>query len=1024
MRVVLLSRNACVGDAIGRQLLAMLRYFRQTGAEVRVFLSEERHILPEIKSAHPVILPAQQIWADPELRHDLTSANLVLAEFGSSYDLMDLLPAVAQAGPRIIVDYQGLTPFELADPALYPDLETAHNQRKLLWCAHAVLVHSRFAEEELRAAIGIPAERTHRMPCCVDIKPKLLTREGRNVLRQGLSRDDIHIVLFLGRFAKNKQPEIILRALANLPTQKPVHVVYLGDQGDVYAENYQRCRELGQQLGLERRVHFLGKVDDAGVSAWYQAADVLVLPSLHECFGMPPVEAIAHGLPVICADRGALPETLGHAGLTFSGGDSKDLAEQLRRVLEPQVVAARDRRIAIVTHRFGTTFAGGAEISLRRMAQAWQSRGWSVEVFSTCNQDASQWQNSLPAGTKNEDGFLVHRFPIDAYDSHRLAAAYEAINRQDKPLKELQEEYLANSLGSEALLKELQRRREGFSAIVTGPYLFKLTYEVAKQFSSQVLLAPCFHDERLAYLPAFRETYSRVGGMLFHSPMEAHFAAERLAINHPRNTVIGTVLPDSAFQAETRRSDSSPYLVYCGRYCPEKGLSELIDWMRTFQERHPNKLRLVCMGQGPTKLPNHPWLSDLGFVSEAEKRQVLANAFALVNLSSNESLSIVVLEAWALGTPAIVSGRCPVLCDQIKSAQAGAIVRSENDFEGVLKDWLQEEGQRKKLGQEGLRFVKTHYASLDNYADRLEEIVRSLQKPLSTLARRQGLERAQEFSARAWESRLSQILDDVQLRYTARDEIQIKIVPLHDQVQIPVSQGSVALAVRLVNAGAVVVPNEGPAQITLVAEVRNNTGARISSRRARASLPEALIPGQTTPSIITVALPRRVGRYRIRLSIVSRYERSRRVICRHFIPLRMTKRMSMPTNKDQPLAPLFQSARQMLAQAHRLDRLPEDYVDVTEGKFANAKRLIKRKLLGNFRRAYVDVAFRQQSALNQKILAVMNVLLETSSMQSGTMITGLQEQVRRLQRQNRRERARSKRLERRLDALNASTISG
>lgn len=1021
MRVVLFSRNACAGDAIGQQVLAKLRYFQEQDAHVRLFLSEDRDLHPEIKAADPIVLSARQIWNDPELRRELGAADWLFAEFGSAYDLMDLLPALAGKGPRIVVDYHGLTPFASADPALFPEIEAAQNQRRLLWCADAVLVQSRFAQQELQEAIGIPDERIHRFPCWVNPAPVSVTKEEPERRRRQFSLSDAHVILFVGRLAKNKQPEIILKAIAQLPPmRRPVHVVYLGDQGDIYVENRRQCQDLARRLGLEGQVHFLGKVADAEVDAWYSAADVLVLPSLHEGFGMPVVEAMARGLPVICSDQAALPETLGHAGLTFSAGDSDDLARQLQRLFEPPVSVTQNKRIALVSHRFGTGFAGGAEASLRTMAEAWRLRGWDVEIFSTCNQHESNWRNSLPAGATRESGFLVHRFPIDSYDAERLGNVYAAIRRGDRSLADLQEEYLANSLGSEALIRELARRRSEFAAIVTGPYLFKLTYQVAKQFTRQVLLAPCFHDEPLAYLPAFRQIYRKVGGVFFHSHTETRFAAERLTINHPHHAIVGTFLPGEAFARDDAacRTDKTPYLVYCGRYCPEKALGELIEWMDNFQARHPDKLRLVCMGQGPTKLPQRSWLSDLGFISEAAKRQVLANAFALMNLSPNESLSIVVLEAWALQAPVVVSQRCAVLCEQTTNAQGGAIAQNYEAFEAVLLHWLERDDVRKDLGRNGCRFVKKHYASSDRYADRLEQIVETLQKPLDEIAKQKSLERAQDFSPTAWKSRLAQILKDIGSRASLKADAQVEITTFPETLQLRTAQESIALTVRLLNLGGNVLPNQGPGRVRLRVEMINRVGFSINKRPQFAPFPETLIPGQGTPVVVTIRLPRRIGKYQVCLSVVADDGQSLRVIGRPLIPLHMVKTMRKQTTNEQPLAPLLQSVRQILAQAHRLERLPEDYVDVTEGKFSAAKRLIKRKLLNNFRRAYVDVAFRQQSALNQKLISVMNLLLESSSLQSNlAAIIQLQSQVRKLQRQCRREREQRKRLERRLDAM-------
>jgi hypothetical protein len=75
-------------------------------------------------------------------------------------------------------------------------------------------------------------------------------------------------------------------------------------------------------------------------------------------------------------------------------------------------------------------------------------------------------------------------------------------------------------------------------------------------------------------------------------------------------------------------------------------------------------------------------------------------------------------------------------------------------------------------------------------------------------------------------------------------------------------------------------------------------------------------------------------------------------------------------------APLLETVASDLTEANRLQRLPEDYVDVSEGLLAGLKRRIKRKLLGNFKNAYVDVLSRQQSAFNRQVLTALQELAE------------------------------------------------
>src|SRR5207253_416375 len=102
-----------------------------------------------------------------------------------------------------------------------------------------------------------------------------------------------------------------------------------------YAPERDRCRERAARCDVADRVHFLGHLDESQLRDAYRDADVLVIPSVHEGFCLPVVEALACGTPVVAARAAALPETVGDAGLTFAADDPADLARQVRRVLSP-----------------------------------------------------------------------------------------------------------------------------------------------------------------------------------------------------------------------------------------------------------------------------------------------------------------------------------------------------------------------------------------------------------------------------------------------------------------------------------------------------------------------------------------------------------------------------------------------------------------------------------------------------------------------------------------------------------------
>jgi len=131
--------------------------------------------------------------------------------------------------------------------------------------------------------------------------------------------------LFVGTFEPRKNLKTLLHALALASPQIKLTVV--GEAGWVDNEP----ARLAQDLGLQGRVSFAGRVSDAELDTLYQQARVFVFPSLSEGFGLPVLEAMSHGVPVICSDAGALPEVAGTAALLHPSTDAALLAQHLNQ---------------------------------------------------------------------------------------------------------------------------------------------------------------------------------------------------------------------------------------------------------------------------------------------------------------------------------------------------------------------------------------------------------------------------------------------------------------------------------------------------------------------------------------------------------------------------------------------------------------------------------------------------------------------------------------------------------------------
>jgi glycosyltransferase involved in cell wall biosynthesis len=118
----------------------------------------------------------------------------------------------------------------------------------------------------------------------------------------------------------------------------------------------------------------------------------------------------------------------------------------------------------------------------------------------------------------------------------------------------------------------------------------------------------------------------------------------------------------------------------------------------------------VLIGTAVLDIPQHPRIHHLGYVTDQDKFDTIAAAAALVMPSFYESLSMVALEAWALGRPVLANARCDVLVGQSLRSNAGLYYGDGAEFGGALDTLLERPGLGDALGANGRRYYAEHYA--------------------------------------------------------------------------------------------------------------------------------------------------------------------------------------------------------------------------------------------------------------------------------------------------------------------------
>jgi alpha-1,3-rhamnosyl/mannosyltransferase len=197
--------------------------------------------------------------------------------------------------------------------------------------AARVITETEFAKNQVATVYGADPERIAVTSRGIDERFFSVQRPPRGAPP---------VLLFPGAPIGRKNLAIVLRALAAASPGSALSEACLRISG-AGADRFPAHARSIHELGLESRVSWLGRVPDEEMPALYASADAVVYPSLGEGFGVPPLEGMATGTPVVAARAGSLPEVLGDAALLVDPTDARALADGIEAVLSREDVRRR-----------------------------------------------------------------------------------------------------------------------------------------------------------------------------------------------------------------------------------------------------------------------------------------------------------------------------------------------------------------------------------------------------------------------------------------------------------------------------------------------------------------------------------------------------------------------------------------------------------------------------------------------------------------------------------------------------------
>jgi glycosyltransferase involved in cell wall biosynthesis len=319
----------------------------------------------------------------------------------------------------------------------------------------------------------------------------------------------------------------------------------------------------------------------------------------------------------------------------------------------------------------------------------------------------------MPAGETRERGVRVRRFPVRRPRHLKTFAQLsdEVFDGPSAP-EEQHEWFRENGPDAPALLEHLAQHGHEYDLVAFWTFRYAPSYFGVPLVADRAVLLPTAEEDPAIDLPVLREFFRLPAGYIFLTPEEAALVSSRAGTTLEPSTVIGIgidpPLPLDAAAVLEGYGIPRDFVLYVGRVDRNKGCDALLSYFQEYASRH-EEATLVLAGPAKMQIPQHPRIRALGYVPDAVRDALLSQARALVVPSPYESLSIVLLEGWNRGVPALVNAQCRVLEGQVRRADGGLYYRSSREFDEALQYLLTHPHERDAMGRQGLAYVDREY---------------------------------------------------------------------------------------------------------------------------------------------------------------------------------------------------------------------------------------------------------------------------------------------------------------------------
>jgi glycosyltransferase involved in cell wall biosynthesis len=396
-------------------------------------------------------------------------------------------------------------------------------------------------------------------------------------------------------------------------------------------------------------------------------------------------------------------------------------------------------KLAFVVQRYGHAINGGAELHARYIAER-LARHADVEVLTTCAVDYVSWKNELPEGVEQVNNVPVRRFRVKhERDPIAFGRLSDRVFNQAHSIGDELDWIDAEGPTSPALIDYLASHANDYDFFIFFSYRYYHAFHGVRAAAPKAILVPTAERDSTIGLSIFKSIFRSVRALMYNSPEERAMIHAIAGNQDVPGVVVGVGSEVPANPQPTRFRQKydirGPFAVYVGRIDANKGCPELFEFFNAYLQEAAGQLTLVLIGHSLLDIPKQPRVRHLGFLDDVDKFDAIAGSELLIMPSYFESLSMVALEAWALGKPVLANAKCDVLKGQCIRSNAGLYYDNQSEFVESLRAIEHNKWVAGSLGKNGRQYYRDYYdwpVIERKYLDMIDRLSKSA--PLRTIA--------------------------------------------------------------------------------------------------------------------------------------------------------------------------------------------------------------------------------------------------------------------------------------------------